>query len=147
MAMDTEPPPPPATVPLRPRFAQRLRAYFIAGILITAPIGITIYLAKLFLDFVDARVVPLIPASYNPDSYLPFSVPGIGLVILLVVHTLIGALTAHYAGRWFLQTSVRVLARLRVIRTPSPEGKHVFESPLPNQPAFRGVGRVEYPRH
>ena len=147
MAMDTEPPPPTATVPLRPRFAQRLRAYFIAGVLITAPIGITIYLAKLFLDFVDARVVPLIPASYNPDSYLPFSVPGIGLVILLVVLTLIGALTANYAGRMFFQTSERVLVRMPVIRSLYTAVKQIFETILANQTAFREVVLVEYPRH
>ena len=152
MALDHQPPPSAEAAPggasqvLRPRFGQRLRAYFIAGILITAPIGITIYLAKLFLDFVDARVVPLIPRSYNPDSYLPFSVPGIGLVVLLVALTLIGALTAGYVGRLFLQTSERVLVRMPVIRSLYSTVKQIVETILANETAFREVVLIEYPR-
>ena len=64
--------------------AARIRAYFFAGILITAPISITFYLAWLFVTFVDSKVTPLIPAKYNPTEYLPFGLPGLGLVIVLV---------------------------------------------------------------
>ena len=131
---------------LRPRLAQRLRAYFLAGILITAPIGITIYLSWLFLTFVDARVVPLIPDRYNPDSYLPFSVPGIGLVVLLIVLTLIGALTAGYLGRALLHTSERVLTRMPVVRSLYTTVKQIVETVLANRTAFREVVMIEYPR-
>jgi uncharacterized membrane protein len=133
-------------IQIRPRLAQRLRAYFLAGVLMTAPIGITIYLAWLFLAFVDARVVPLIPEGYNPESYLPFSVPGIGLVVLVVVLTLIGALTAGYVGRLLLQTSERVFASMPVIRSLYSTVKQIVETVLANRTAFREVVLLEYPR-
>src|SRR3546814_7284127 len=55
-------------------FFARLRAYFFAGVLVTAPIGITLYLTWLIIDFIDGQVTPLIPERYNPESYLPFTV-------------------------------------------------------------------------
>jgi len=89
----------PATIPLRPRLFARLRAYFFAGVLVTAPIGITIYLAWSVISWIDESILPFIPAKYNPETYLPFSLPGIGLVILLVFLTAIGAITAGMVGR------------------------------------------------
>ena len=80
-------------------FGQRMRAYFLAGILVIAPISITFYLAWLFIGFVDSKVTPLIPAQYNPETYLPFALPGLGLVILILFLTLVGALTAGFMGR------------------------------------------------
>ncbi|MCH8236567.1 MAG: efflux RND transporter permease subunit, partial [Proteobacteria bacterium] len=65
-------------------FGQRTRAYFLAGILVTAPIFLTFYLAWLFIGFVDSKVTPLIPVKYNPETYLPFALPGLGLVILVL---------------------------------------------------------------
>ena len=52
-----------------------------------------------------------IPAQYNPESYLPFSLPGLGLVVLVIFLTLIGALTAGFLGRWVIHTGERVLNR------------------------------------
>ena len=74
-AAETEPARVSPAPPIKPRLAARLRAYFFAGILITAPLSITMYLAALFIGFVDRQVTPLIPAHYNPETYLPFSIP------------------------------------------------------------------------
>ncbi|MGH6931479.1 MAG: DUF502 domain-containing protein, partial [Dongiaceae bacterium] len=79
---------------LRPRLLARLRAYLLAGILITAPISITLYIAWAFIAWVDGHVLPLLPPRYNPETYLPFSFPGFGLIILVVGLTAIGAVTA-----------------------------------------------------
>ena len=70
-------------------FGARLRNYFLAGILITAPVSLTIYIAWLFINWVDQTVLPLVPPEYNPENYLPFSIPGIGLIIVLITLTLI----------------------------------------------------------
>ena len=129
------------------RLVARLRAYFLAGILITAPISITIYLAALFINFVDRRVTPLIPADYNPETYLPFSVPGLGLVLVVVVLTLIGALTAGFVGRFFVRVSEHILARMPVIRNVYSAVKQIFETVLAQQSkAFREAVLVEFPR-
>ena len=79
-------------------FFSRLRTWFFAGVLVVAPIGITIYIAQLFIDFVDGKVLPAIPVKYNPMTYLPVDVPGLGLLIPMVCVTLIGMMTAGFVG-------------------------------------------------
>ena len=139
---------PHSTTPqIRPGLAARLRAYFFAGILITAPLSITIYLAALFIGFVDRQVTPLIPAHYNPETYLPFSIPGLGLVVVAVFMILVGALTAGILGRYFVRTSERILARMPVIRGLYSATKQIFETVLAQKSnAFRQAVLVEYPR-
>ena len=77
--------------PVRLGLGVRLRNYFLAGILITAPVSLTVYIAWLFISWVDQAVLPMVPPEYNPERYLPFSIPGIGLIIVLLVLTTIGA--------------------------------------------------------
>jgi len=95
----------------------RLRAYFFAGILITAPVSLTIYLSWLFISFVDDWVFSLLPPDYNPESYLPFFIPGVGLLLALVGLTVIGALTAGILGRAARHLIEGVLNRVPVIRS------------------------------
>jgi len=129
-----------------PLFA-RMRAYFFAGVLVSAPIGITLYLVWLFVDLVDSQVTPLIPARYNPETYLPFSIPGLGLVVSIVVLTLIGALTAGLVGRWVLGLFERFMARMPVVRNLHSALKQILETVLAQKSnAFRQVVLVEYPR-
>lgn len=129
------------------RIWARLRNYFLAGILITAPFGLTIYLAWLFIAFVDERVFGLLPPEYNPETYLPFSVPGIGLIIAIVALTLIGALTAGFVGRLFHQLITTIFNRLPVIRSVYSGIKQIFDTIFANQAtAFRQVVLIEYPR-
>jgi uncharacterized membrane protein len=125
----------------------RLRAYFFAGVLVVAPISITFYIAYVVLDFVDSRVTPLIPARFNPSTYLPFGIPGLGLVILLVVLTFIGATTAGYLGRVSVRISEVVLARMPVISGIYGAVKQLVESVFASQAsAFRQVVLIEWPR-
>ncbi|MBC8268459.1 MAG: DUF502 domain-containing protein [Rhodospirillaceae bacterium] len=133
--------------PVKISFTGRLRAYFLAGVLITAPISITFYLAWLFINFVDSKVTPLIPLKYSPETYLPFGTPGLGLVVVFVVLTLIGALTAGFVGRLYLRTSERLLNRMPVIRGFYSAIKQILETVLAQQSnAFREAVLVEYPR-
>jgi uncharacterized membrane protein len=133
--------------PIRMSLIARVRAYFFAGILITAPISITIYLAWAMITWVDSKVIPLIPARYNPETYLPFSVPGIGLIILLVGLTLIGAVTAGMIGRMLVHFSERLLNRMPVVRSIYNALKQIFETVLSQKSqAFREVVLIEYPR-
>ncbi len=126
---------------------ERLRGYFLAGILVTGPIALTLYLTWLFVHFIDSSVGRLLPDQYNPTTYLPFDIPGIGLVIAFVGLTLIGALTAGYVGRLFLKVSERLLARMPVIRGIYSAMKQIFETVLARQSnTFREAVLVEYPR-
>src|SRR3546814_6353401 len=114
-------------------FFARLRAYFFAGVLVTAPIGITRYLTWLIIDFIDGQVTPLIPERYNPESYLPFTVPGLGVVVAAVVLTLIGALTAGLLGRWMVRVSDRIMQRMPVVRNIHSALKQILETVLAQQ--------------
>jgi len=124
-----------------------LRGYFFAGVLVTAPLGITFYIAWLFIKWVDTQVTALLPPLYNPETYLPFSLPGIGLIIVCAALTLIGAVTAGMLGRFWFRTSERILARMPVIRSVYSAIKQIFETVLSHQSdAFREVVLFEYPR-
>ncbi|MDA0306617.1 MAG: DUF502 domain-containing protein [Proteobacteria bacterium] len=128
-------------------FGQRIRAYFFAGILVIAPISITFYLAWLFIGFVDSKITPLLPAKYNPETYLPFGVPGLGLLILFLSLIFVGALTAGFMGRMWLRFSEQMLARMPVIRSIYSALKQILETVLADHSAaFREAVLVEYPR-
>ncbi len=131
----------------------RLRAYFLAGVLVTAPIAITIALAYWIITYIDDKIVPLIPARYNPDTYLreylgiDFGLPGLGLVVLVVVITFIGAFTAGLVGRWTVRMGENLLHRMPIIRSLYKLTKQIFHTVLQNQSnAFRKAVLVEYPR-
>lgn len=137
----------PLTSTSRARLAERLRAYFLAGILITGPMALTLYLTWLFVHFIDQSVGGILPEAYNPATYLPFYIPGLGLVIAVVGLTLIGAATAGFVGRVLLRWSERILARMPVIRGIYGAVKQIFETVLAKQSqTFREVVLVEFPR-
>ena len=131
----------------RGSFRGKLRGYFFAGVLVTAPIGITLYIAWIFIKWIDSQVVAFLPAAYSPETYLPFSIPGLGLLIVCFALTFIGAITAGMIGRLWFRTSEKVLARMPVIRSIYSAIKQIFETVLSNQSsAFREVVLFEYPR-
>ncbi len=131
----------------RLRLGRWIRAYFFAGVLVTAPIVITFYIAWLIIDWIDSKVTPLIPAAYNPETYLPFSVPGLGLVIVFILLTVIGAVAAGAVGRIWVSVTEQLLAKMPVIRSVYGATKQIFETVLRQQSnAFRQVVLFEYPR-
>jgi len=149
--------PAPGPKATRPRLAARLRDYFLAGLLVTAPISITIYLTWSFISWVDDSILPLLPAAYNPENYLRFDVPGIGLihltlpgiglVIAVFVLIVIGALAAGLVGRLFVDYSERVLNRMPIVRSIYGATKQIFETMLAQKSdVFREVVLVEFPR-
>jgi uncharacterized membrane protein len=131
----------------RARFLRRLRNYFLTGVIVTAPIGITVYVAWIVVDLADSRITPLIPAKYSPETYLPFGIPGLGLVILFLLLTLVGFLSVNFLGRTVVRFGERVLGRMPVIRSVYGALKQIFETVLAqSSSSFREVVLVEYPR-
>jgi uncharacterized membrane protein len=138
---------PPRRQP-RSRFLARIRNYLLAGVLVTAPIGITVWLTLWFLNFVDARVMPLVPARWNPETYLPFSVPGLGLLLVLLVLILVGMMTAGMVGKAIRAQGARLMARVPVLRSIYSATEQIFETVLTRETnAFKEVALVEYPRY
>ncbi|MSO68929.1 MAG: DUF502 domain-containing protein [Alphaproteobacteria bacterium] len=140
--------PPGAPLPPRKRgLLTRVRNYFLAGVLVTAPVGITAWLIYSFVDYVDTSVIPLIPEAYTPERYLSHSVPGLGVLILLIVITLIGFFVTNFLGRWFVRLGERFLAHVPVVRTIYGLLKQVFDAVLAqSSTAFHEVVLIEYPR-
>ncbi len=142
------PPPGPDAGPPKRRVSARgrLRTYFLTGIIVAGPLAITAYITWWIIALIDSFVKPLIPASYLPDHYLPFSIPGIGLVIAFVAVTLLGFLTANLVGRSIIEFGEVLLARTPVISGLYKGLRQIFETLFSaNGTSFRTVGLVEFP--
>lgn len=128
-------------------FFGRLRAYFFTGLVITAPIAITVWATYWFVTMFDAWVKPLLPAAYNPDNYLPVQVPGFGLIFALITITVIGFMAANLAGRTMIAIWDKTLYAMPVVRSIYKGSKQIFETLFSQKGAsFRHVCLVEWPR-
>jgi uncharacterized membrane protein len=133
--------------PRKHGFMARLRNYFLTGLVVAAPIGLTVYITTWFVDLVDTWFVPLIPAQYQPDKYLPFDIPGLGLIVALVLLTVLGALTANFFGQALLNFAESLVERMPIVRSIYSALKQIFETVLSkSNNSFREVALVEYPR-
>lgn len=138
----------PPAAPHAPRLTlgQRLRNYFLTGIVVVGPVVITIYIALWVIGIADGWVKPLIPQSVLPENYLPFAVPGFGILVLLVALTLLGFLTANLVGRTLVDFGETLLARMPVVSGLYRSVKQIFETIFSkSDTSFRKVGLVEYP--
>ena len=127
--------------------ASRLRRYFFTGVVITAPAAITIWATLWFVEVFDRLVKPLLSPALNPDTYLPFHVPGFGLIVALVTITLIGFLAANFVGRFLLSWWDKLLNSTPVVRSLYKSSKQIFETLFSEKGAsFRQVCLVEWPR-
>ena len=131
----------------RRKAVNRLRNYLITGVIVAAPLTITVYLVASIVSFVDGMVKPWIPIAWNPETYVPFPLPGIGVVVAVVGLILLGFLTANIFGRTVLRIGEAILARMPLIRNVYAALKQIFETALSERShTFRRAGLVEYPR-
>jgi uncharacterized membrane protein len=138
--------PPPEHAEVHKSFAGRLRTYFLTGLVVAGPVLITIYLTWSFVTWVDDLVRPLVPTVYRPETYLPFKIPGSGLIVAVVGLTLLGFLTANLVGRTLLELGEMVLDRMPIVRAIYRSLKQVFETLFSGKgSSFRRVGLVEFP--
>jgi uncharacterized membrane protein len=145
---DLPPPAPPAeTAPeAHSGFVARFRNYFLTGLIVAGPIAITFYLTWWFVTWVDGLVRPFVPIAYRPETYLPFGLPGSGLIVAVIALTLLGFLTANLIGRTLVDLGERLLGRMPVVRAIYRSLKQVFETLFSGKgSSFRRVGLVEFP--
>jgi uncharacterized membrane protein len=132
--------------PLPRSLLARLRSWFFTGLVIFGPVAVTVYIALWFIDTIDNWVRPLAPASLWPDTYLPFHVPGFGVVIVMIGLTLLGFLAANIAGRTLVGLGEAMLDRTPVVRGIYKSVKQIFETVFrEGGTQFRKVGLVEFP--
>jgi uncharacterized membrane protein len=134
-------------IPSKSSFFGWFRRNFITGIVIIAPAAISIWATMWFVNAFDSWIKPLLPYDFNPDNFLPFAVPGIGLLISLLVITTVGALAANLVGRTLLGLWDKLLNRTPVVRSIYKGSKQVFETLFSEKgTSFRYVCLVEWPR-
>src|SRR3954463_8524726 len=142
----TAPPDEPVPDAHPPGLMARFRNYFLTGLIVAGPVAITLYLTWWFVNWVDSIVRPFVPTVYRPETYLPFGLPGSGLIVAVVALTLLGFLTANLIGRTLVDLGERLLGRMPVVRAVYRGLKQVFETLFSGQgSSFRKVGLVEFP--
>ncbi len=120
----------------------RLRNYFIAGIVVLVPIGITLYLTRFFIS-VSSK---LIPNELNPNSYLPFAIPGLEILLAIIFITIIGSLSLSFIGKKILKIFNDILKRIPILRTIYSAIGQMTETLAPKKGSKKSVVLVEYPR-
>ncbi len=121
----------------------RLRNYFITGIVVLVPIGITLYLTKFFIS-VSSK---LIPYNLNPNNYLPFAIPGLEILLSVLFITIIGGISLSFIGKRILKFVNDLFKRIPILRTIYSAIGQMTESFAPNNSNNKkSVVLIQYPR-
>ena len=120
----------------------RIRNYFIAGVVVLIPIGMTIYLT-LFLVSISSKILP---KEINPNHYLPYNIPGVEIVTSIILITLIGWLSLSFIGKKMLDIFNNVLKRIPILRTFYSAIVQMTETFTKTDKSQKNVVLVEYPR-
>jgi len=121
---------------------RRFRNYFIAGIVVLIPIGITVYLTLIIMNISSN----ILPKELNPNHYLPYNIPGLEIIITIILITLIGWLSLSFIGRNLLNIFNNLLQRIPILRTIYSALTQMTETFTQNDTSRKNVVLVEYPR-
>ena len=122
--------------------ALKLRNYFFTGVIVLVPIGFTLYLSKFLINF----STKLVPSGLNPNTYLPYSIPGIEIVLTIVFITIVGGLSLSFLGKKFLQIIDDLFKRIPILRTIYSAIGQMTDSFRNQDGNKKSVVLVEYPR-
>ena len=125
----------------------KLRAYLFSGILVTAPVAITFYMAYKFIFWVDRIVNQILPPQYKFDNVFPYAIPGLGLIVLILALIIVGMFTAGFLGGFLVRLGEWIVNKVPLISSVYSLLKQVFETIFSNKTqAFSKVVMLEYPR-
>jgi len=130
------------------KLGAKLRAYFFTGVLVTAPVAMTFYVAYKIIFWVDSVVGKFLPPRFR-EYYdtLPFTIPGLGIIVLIAAMTFIGMFAAGFIGKFFIKLGDWIVKKIPLISTIYSLLKKVFETFLSDSTsAFSKVVLIEYPR-
>ena len=131
-----------ATKEKKRSFLTRIRNYFIAGVVVIIPIGITVYFT-IFLNSISSRILP---KEINPNHYLPYDIPGLEILISIIIITLIGFLSLSFLGKRLLGLFNSILKRIPILRTIYSAILQMTETFTKSDKNKKNVVLVEYPR-
>ncbi len=120
----------------------KLRNYFITGVVVLVPIGITLYLTKFFISISSN----LIPKNINPNNYLPFSIPGLEIFLSVIFITIVGGLSLSFIGRKVLQIVNDLFKKIPILRTIYSAIGQMTETFAPSKNKKKRVVLIQYPR-
>jgi uncharacterized membrane protein len=123
-------------------FTLILRNYFITGVIVLIPIGFTLYLSKILIGFSSK----IIPVNINPNSYLPYSVPGIEIIITILFITIVGGLSLSFFGKKILKLIDDLFKRIPFLRTVYSAILQMTETFSNKDEDKKSVVLIEYPR-
>jgi len=126
----------------RKSFLTKFRNYFIAGIVILIPIGITTYFT-LFLISISSNILP---KEINPNHYLPYNIPGLEIIISILIITVIGGLSLSFIGKKLLNLFNNVLKKIPILRTIYSAIGQMTETFTKSDSNKKNVVLIEYPR-
>lgn len=124
-----------------------LRNSFFAGVIVALPIAVTVWVIVKFVGFADTTVVPLIPEKLNPQTYVKFPIPGIGIIVSIIGLWALGVLATNFLGSRFLRFGEGLLARVPLVSTIYGTLKQIVVTMARQKDqAFKEVCLLEYPR-
>ena len=128
------------------RFRASIKNYFLTGLLVILPVFVTVYIIWFLIRIMDA-ILKYVPHKYLPDSYLPFHIPGIGLILVLVLIFIVGLLFRNIVGRKIVHLGENIVHRIPFVGILYSGIKQLVEAFfIQKNDAFRRVALVEYPR-
>ena len=122
--------------------ALKLRNYFFTGVIVLIPIGFTLYLSKFLINF----STKLVPSGLNPNTYLPYAIPGIEIILTIIFITIVGGLSLSFLGKKFLQIIDDLFKRIPILRTIYSAIGQMTESFRNQDGNKKSVVLLEYPR-
>lgn len=139
--------PEPSPAPRRPGRLSGLRSSFLTGIVVIAPIGLTIWFIWSFMGFVDGVVMPLVPDRFNPATYIDINLRGLGVVIFLVFTVIVGWIAKGLIGRSLIRFGESLVHRMPVVRSIYSGVKQIAETVFAESDRnFEKACMIEYPR-
>jgi uncharacterized membrane protein len=120
----------------------RLRNYFFTGVVVLIPIGFTLYLSKFLINF----SANLVPAGLNPNTYLPYAIPGLEIFLTVIFITFVGGLSLSFLGKKFLQIVDDLFKRIPILRTIYSALGQMTDSFRNQESTKKSVVLIEYPR-
>jgi uncharacterized membrane protein len=133
--------------PRRPGLFARLRSSFLTGLVVIAPVGLTIWLIWTLVGWVDGVVLPLVPYQFHPERYIGIPLRGIGLIIFLVFTIILGWVAKGLIGRSLIGLAESIVARMPVVRSVYSGVKQIAETVFAqSERSFEKACLVEYPR-
>jgi len=120
----------------------RLRNYFFTGVVVLIPIGFTLYLSKFLINF----STNLVPAGLNPNTYLPYAIPGLEIFLTVIFITFIGGLSLSFLWKKFLQIIDDLFKRIPILRTIYSALGQMTDSFRNQEGSKKSVVLIEYPR-